>query len=492
MMQRALTQETESAAPPADRFSSVILPPFDLDIEQALLGALLVRNDALDQVIDFLEPLHFFDPLHRQIYGICVSLIAGGKVANPLTLRGYFQNAEPISADLTVAQYLGTLAVNAATTINARTYGTVIRDLAIRRELIVIGQDIAAAASEAHVEFTPNEQIEEAESRLFALVEHRERGQETDFASAVAAAVQSAKDAHTGKKIGLATKLVDLDDKLGGLHPTDLIILAGRPGMGKSSLAANIARNIAQEAVDKDGVVTRGTPVAFFSLEMSREQIAMRLLGECLEIASDRMRKGKLSDEEMRKIKDNATGVAEMPIHVDDTGALSIAQLSARARRLKRKHSIGLIIVDYLQYMQGSKRSENRVQDITAITAGLKALAKELRVPVLALSQLNRSVEGRDNKRPQLADLRESGSIEQDADAVLFVFREEYYVQRDKPAISDTEKYADWNAKLMEVKGKAEIIIAKQRHGATGMIDVAFSDELMRFSNLAQQGVNHG
>jgi replicative DNA helicase len=462
-------------------------PPHNFEAEQGVLGAILLRNDALERVVDILEPAHFFDPLHRQIYELASKLISAQRLASPITLKPFFEKAEPINETTTVPQYLGTLAVNATTINNVADYARIIRDMAIRRDLVMIGQDLVTGATEAHVDFPPEEQVEEAEARLFALVERSERGKEADLSEAIAEAMAEVEEAHKGEKTGLSTGISDLDEIIGRLQPTDLLILAGRPGMGKSALAANIAHFVAREKHDKDGVVIAGTPVAFYSLEMSKAQVALRLMGESSEMASSKMRKGELDSAQLGKLRDHIKGMTRIPVTVDDTGALSIAQLTARARRLKRRKNIGLIVVDYLQLMKSTKNTGNRVQDVAEITTGLKALAKELRVPIIALSQLSRGVESRDNKRPQLADLRESGSIEQDADIVMFVYRDEYYLEREKPSLTEPSAYADWNDKLMKVAGTAEIIVAKQRHGSTGTVKAHFNSELMRFSNLAKE-----
>jgi len=457
--------------------------PHNLEAEQALLGAMLVNNEAHDRVSSFLEPDHFYDPLHKQIYETASKLIASGKQAKPITLKTFFETAEPIDASLTVPQYLGRLAANATTIINARDYGRTIRDLAIRRGLIVIGEDVVNAAYDSPVDFPPVEQIEEAETRLFKLVDRREHGRECDFSAAAGAAMKSVRDAHLGKSLGLPTGLKDLDAKTGGLQSTDLIIVAGRPGMGKSTLTTTIADNVAAE----------GVPVAFYSLEMSKEQVATRIICGRAGVPVDRAMRGQLNDEELCRFGEKAAIVSGLPITIDETGAISIAQLAARARRLKRKRAIGLLIVDYLQLMVGaSRRGDNRVQEVTEITTGLKALAKELRVPVLALSQLSRRVEERTDKRPQLADLRESGSIEQDADVVLFVYREEHYLEQTRPDIAQESAYADWSAKMAPVRGKADVIIGKQRHGAIGSLQLQFDGRCMRFSNLAYSGQGGG
>lgn len=464
-----------------------VAPPNNIEAEQALLGALLIRNDALERVLEIVEPAHFYEPLHSQVYEAIVRLVSGQRKADPITLKAFFERAQPMADGTTIPQYLGRLAANATTTANVAEYARVIRDMSVRRNLVLIGQDLVTGATDAHVDFPPEDQVEEAEARLFSLVERSEKGKEADLADAIAEAMEEIEEAHKGEKTGLSTGISDLDEIIGRLQPTDLLILAGRPGMGKSALAANIAHYVAREKHDKDGEIVPGTPVAFYSLEMSKAQVALRLMGESSEIASSKMRKGELDAAQLGKLREHIKGMRKIPVTVDDTGAISIAQLSARARRLKRRKDIGLIVVDYLQLMKSTKNTGNRVQDVAEITTGLKALAKELRVPIIALSQLSRGVENRDNKRPQLADLRESGSIEQDADIVMFVYREEYYLEREKPSLTEPSAYADWNEKLMKVSGTAEIIVAKQRHGSTGTVKAQFDKELMRFANLATE-----
>jgi len=469
-------------------------PPHNLEAEQALLGAILVNNEALDRVSGFLTPEHFFDPLHGRIYETLATLIHAGKTATPVTVKTFFENVEPIDANLTVPQYLGRLAANATTIINAAEYGRTIYDLATRRALIVIGEDMVNTAYDSAVDHAPRAQIEEAEARLYALAEQNKYGQGFEtFHSALNHAIELANSAYqrSGHLSGAATGLVDLDNKLGGLQRSDLIILAGRPSMGKTALATNIAYNIAkayrgQRQPDGSMKTVDGGIVGFFSLEMSSEQLATRILSEQTEISSEKIRRGMIDESEFRRLQTIATEMSRIPLFIDQTGGITIAQLSARARKLKRQHGLDLLVVDYLQLLAGSKaRSDNRVQEITEITTGLKALAKELNVPVIALSQLSRQVETREDKRPQLSDLRESGSIEQDADVVLFVFREEYYVERLKPA-EGTPEFADWMAKMSQVSGKAEVIIGKQRHGPVGTIELSFEGQFTRFGNLAR------
>jgi replicative DNA helicase len=469
--------------------------PHNIEAEQALLGAILVNNEAFYRVSDFLEPQHFYEPIHQKIYDLARNLVRAGKLATPVTLKTFLP-ADIDIAGMTLVQYLARLAAEATTVINAEDYGRTIYDLSVRRALIVIGEDMVNVAFDAPVDFAPREQIEHAERKLYEIAETgRYDSGFQRFAQALTTAVDMAAHAfqRDGKLSGLATGLDDLDRMMGGMQPSDLVILAGRPGMGKTALATNVAYNVAkawQGEVKPDGhiVTVNGGIVGFFSLEMSAEQLATRIIAEQTEIPSNKIRRGGISEADFEKIKDVSIELQHLPFYVDETGGLSVAQLAARARRLKRQRGLNLLIVDYLQLLQGSTRrsSENRVQEITEITTKLKALAKELNVPILALSQLSRQVESRDDKRPQLSDLRESGSIEQDADVVLFVFREEYYHQMRKPSEAQHDKFAEWLAEADKVHGKAEVIIGKQRHGPTGTVELQFDAAVTRFSSLAQ------
>ena len=469
--------------------------PHNIEAEQALLGAVLVNNEALDRVSSFLEVGHFYDPLHGQIFETLSKLIQQGKQATPVTLKTFFENAEPIDAQMTVPQYLGRLAASATTIINAEEYGRTIYDLAIRRHLIVLGEDLVNVAFDSPVDFPPEKQIEDAEGRLYELAEQGKYGQGFQtFGAALTHAIDMASSAYQreGHLSGLATGLTDLDNKMGGLQSSDLIILAGRPSMGKTALATNIAYNIAKSyraepQTDGTQKVVDGAIVGFFSLEMSAEQLATRILSERAEIASEKIRRGMIDENDFRKLVEVSQEMSRIPLYIDQTGGISIAQLAARARRLKRQKGLGLLIVDYLQLLTGNKRtSEGRVQEVTEITTGLKALAKELAVPIIALSQLSRQVEQRDDKRPQLSDLRESGSIEQDADVVMFVFREEYYAERKKPSETNVDEMLKWQGEMSQVHGRAEVIIGKQRHGPTGTVQLAFEAQFTRFGNLAR------
>jgi len=469
--------------------------PHNIEAEQALLGAILVNNEAFYRVSDFLEPRHFFEPIHQNLYEITGSLIRVGKIANPVTLKTFLP-ADVDIAGLTVSQYLARLAAEATTVINAEDYGRTIYDLAIRRSLIVIGEEMVNVAFDAPVDFAPRDQIEDAERRLYELAETgKYDGGFQRFAAALTTAVDMAARAYQrdGRLSGIATGLQDVDRMMGGLQSSDLVILAGRPGMGKTSLATNMAYNIArawQGEVRPDGQreTVNGGIVGFFSLEMSAEQLATRIISEQTEIPSYRIRRGEIDPSDFDRIAAVAREMESLPLYIDETGGLAIAQLAARARRLKRQKGLDLLVIDYLQLLQGSTRRaiEGRVQEVTEITTGLKALAKELNVPILALSQLSRQVENRDDKRPQLSDLRESGSIEQDADVVLFVFREEYYLKNKEPRPGSDEHFK-WQTDMEAVHGKAELIIGKQRHGPTGTVQLQFKADVTRFSDLADE-----
>jgi replicative DNA helicase len=471
--------------------------PHNIDAEQALLGAILVNNDALERVSSFLKAEHFFDPLHAQIFETANKLIAAGKQATPITLRTFFENHEPIDTGLTVPIYLGQLATQATTIINAKDYGQTIYDLSLRRQLITIGEEMVTTAYDSPVDASPEQQISDAEGKLFELAEVGKFGQGFQgFNEALRNAIEMANAAYQrdGGLSGISSGLRDLDGRMGGLQRSDLIVLAGRPSMGKTSLVTNIAYNVAKARLrswrerpdlPKDSEEHDGAVVAFFSLEMSAEQLATRILSEQAEIGSEKIRRGMIDETEFRKLVEVSQEMAEAPLYIDQTGGLTIAQLSARARKLKRQKGLDLLIVDYLQLLSGSAGAQaNRVQEITQITTGMKALAKELKVPIIALSQLSRAVEQREDKRPQLSDLRESGSIEQDADVVMFVFREEYYVERAKPA-EGTPEFGDWMAKMQTVAGRAEVIIGKQRHGPVGTVNLAFDGQFTRFADLA-------
>ena len=469
-------------------------PPHNIEAEQALLGAMLVNNDAFYRVSDFLEPAHFFEPVHKQIYEITSQIIRQNKVANPVTLKNFLP-ADLAIGELNPAQYLARLAAEATTIINAEDYGRSIYDLALRRALIGIGEDVVNIAFDAPIDMPPKAQIEAAERRLFALAETgRYDGGFHSFEEALKTAIDMASEAYQrdGHLSGIATGLDDLDRQMGGLQPSDLIVLAGRPAMGKTSLVTNIAFNIAKAyrgEVQPDGSMktVNGGIVGFFSLEMSAEQLATRVVAEQSGVSSSHIRRGSIDENQFARVVEASREMARIPLYIDQTGGLSIAQLTARARRLKRQRGLDVLMIDYLQLLQGNGKGQaNRVQEITEITTGLKALAKELAVPVIALSQLSRQVESRDDKRPQLSDLRESGSIEQDADVVMFVYRDEYYLKGKMPK-EGTEDFFKWQAEMEQVAGTAEVIIGKQRHGPTGTVQLQFEAEITRFSNLAKR-----
>jgi replicative DNA helicase len=475
-------------------------PPANTEAEQALLGAIFRNNLAHSRVADFLQPEHFSFAVHGRIFAAICKLIDRGQNANPTTLKNLFDQ-DPSLADIGGARYLSQLAESAVTIINAEDYGRQIHDLYLRRQLIELGENVVNEAFRQELDDPAVVQIERAEQRLYGLASiGQAEGGFQPFESALTRAINNAEAAfkRDGRTVGVATGFIDLDKKLGGLHPSDLIILAGRPGMGKTSLATNIAFNAAKAYVAGIGANGRkfaedGAVIGFFSLEMSSEQLATRILAEESNVSSDRIRRGDVRKDDFDRFVAVSQYLATLPLYIDDTPALSVAALRTRARRLKRQQGLDLIIIDYLQLMRPSTASrgpENRVQEISEITRGLKAIAKELDVPVVALSQLSRAVEQREDKRPQLADLRESGSIEQDADVVMFIYREEYYRGRT-PKIGENEtqekfneRHDEWVAHMEKIHGVAEVIIEKQRHGPTGTITLQFEGEITKFSNL--------
>jgi replicative DNA helicase len=466
--------------------------PHNIEAEQQLLGAILTNNDVYDRIASLVKPEHFFDPVHQRIFERAASRIQRNALVSPVTLKIYFEDDDGLK-ELGGPSYLVRLAGAAISSYAARDYAQMIYDLAVRRELMSLGRDLTAKAAKIEIDSEPKDQIIEAEQRLYKLGEQgvAERGFQS-FLKAVTEAVISANAAHQrgGGLAGISTGLTDLDKKLGGLHPSDLLILAGRPSMGKTSLATNIAFNIAKAYKrgrthdGSDGAVEGGV-VGFFSLEMSAEQLAARILSEASEVPSEQIRRGDMTETEFRKFVEAAKSLESCPLYIDDTPALPISQCAARARRLKRTHGLDVLIIDYLQLLKGTGKGDNRVQEVSEITQGLKAIAKELNIPVIALSQLSRQVESREDKRPQLSDLRESGSIEQDADVVMFVYRDEYYKEREKPGDHELEKMAQWQTLMESVRGKAEVIIGKQRHGPIGHVELAFEGKFTRFSDLA-------
>ena len=484
-----------AALPSVDEEGSLYRrPPANVEAEQALLGAILINNRAYEQVSEFLRSDNFSGALHGRIFDAIGKQIERGQEANPTTLQFFFEHDEEL-AEVGGHTYLARLAASAVTVINARDYGRTVHDLFLRRQLIGLGEDTVNEAYASDVEDDAVQQIERAEQRLYDLATVGDyQGGFRDFPSILIETIKMAEAAYKrdGKLSGVGTGLTDIDNLLGGLHASDLIILAGRPSMGKTALATNIAFHAANSyrtEIDESGQehVVDGAVVAFFSLEMSAEQLAARILSEESGVGSEAIRRGRMTGAEFQQLVEATHRLQRARIFIDDTPALTVSALRTRARRLKRQHGLGLIVVDYLQLVGAtSTRSDNRVQEVSEITRGLKTLAKELNVPVVALSQLSRQVEQRDDKRPQLADLRESGSIEQDADVVMFIFREEYYVSRREPR-EDTPEHHAWQEEMDKVHNLAEVIVAKQRHGPTGKAMLHFNAMLTKFGNLAKE-----
>jgi replicative DNA helicase len=471
--------------------------PRNVEAEAALLGALMVDNRIVEDVQMELRAAHFFEPLHGRIYEQILRLVDRNMVANPVTLKPLLE-ADPALKELGGAGYLAQLTGSGAAVIGARDFARQIYDLALLRELIGVGRNLVESALDTSESIDPRGQIEGAEMALYAVAEQGgDTGGMKTFAQATRMAVEMAEKALNsgGHVSGITTGLDGLNNRTGGVHPSDLIIVAGRPGMGKSSLATNIAYNAARRWVRDmaDGIAPEksvGAPVAIFNLEMSADQLATRILAENSGISGEALRMGKISHADFQNLVRASRELQDLPLFIDDTAGLTIAALRTRARRLKRRHNIGMIVIDYLQLLQGSgKGNENRVNEISEISRGLKQLAKELMVPVIALSQLSRAVESREDKRPQLSDLRESGSIEQDADMVWFLYREDYYEMSKEPNIEqDPAAYAQWAEKMDRIKGHSELIVAKQRHGATGKVRLFFDAKITRFSDLADEG----
>jgi replicative DNA helicase len=482
------------------KLATVREEPQNLEAEQALLGSILVNNAAYHRISEFLKGEHFANALHGKLYDALARLIEKGQVVSVITLKTYLEQDEAMK-EAGGAAFLAGLAAASVHVIDAEQFGRVIHDLYLRRQLIALGHDVVNGAFKPTLEESAMEQIEIAEKSLYDLASVGQiEGGFKPFRASLTEAMVAAEAAYhrAGQLTGVATGLFQLDQLLGGLHKSDLVILAGRPAMGKSSLATNIGFNAAKayrEEHDSNGgsKVADGAVVGFFSLEMSAEQLATRMISEQAEIPSEKIRKGEMISADFDRVLSVANELEHLNFFIDDTPALSIAALRTRARRLKRMHGLGLLIVDYLQLLapSGKSRQENRVQEVSEITRGLKTLAKELDVPVLALSQLSRAVEQREDKRPQLADLRESGSIEQDADVVMFIYRDEYYLMRDEPQRraeeSDqrfNERHDAWRQRCEQQYGKAEVIVAKQRHGPTGIVRLAFEGQFTKFGNL--------
>lgn len=478
-------------------------PPYNAEVEQALLGAILRNNRAYEAAADLLRPMHFYVPEHQRLYEHIKKLIDKGQVASPATLSHIAQGDE-ILREAGGTAYLYELATNVVTVLNASDYAKTIHDLHLKRELIGLGEDIVNDAYDNQdMDFTADKQIEKTEQRLYDLATTGEVDRTVksiDFAAKAALMMAEQAFSRDSHIVGVTTGLRDIDDRLGGLHKSDLLILAGRPAMGKTALATNIAYNAAsayKKIVTDDGrEIEEGGVVLFFSLEMSAEQLAGRLISTCAGVPSDKIRRGDIQQEEFERVVVASQELGRLPLYIDDTPALSITGLRQRARRVKRQYGLHLVVVDYLQLLQGppEKRMDNRVQEVSEITRGLKTLAKDLEIPVLALSQLSRQVENREDKRPQLSDLRESGSIEQDADVVSFVYRPEYYLEKETPEQRPNEapdKFEERRLRheqlLVEKRNVAEFIIAKQRHGPVGTVELFFNGELTLFDDLDRQ-----
>ena len=457
--------------------------PANLEAEQALLGSILVNNDIIDEVSNIVNPSSFYDPAHTKIYEVIETLNNKGMIANPITLKNYFEKDNMLD-EVGGTEYLVKLTRFSGSTKQAMDYAKVIHEMYLRRELVLISDNLSSETLNAK-EQSAEKIIENTEKSLFDLAERGSFSQSfLKFNQALDQTIEMATLAMKNDKgiVGVPTGLTDLDEKLGGLHKSDLVILAGRPSMGKTALATNIAYHAAQNILSGQ----EKSSVAFFSLEMSSEQLSTRILSEQARIRSDDIRRGKVTEEEINRYIETSRNIYNLPLFIDETPAITIATLSNRARRIKRLFGVSLIVVDYIQLMRSnSNKNEGRVQEISEITQGLKALAKELGVPILALSQLSRAVEQRDDKQPQLADLRESGSIEQDADVVMFVYREEYYLERKQPKLGSIE-HAEWQSKMNDVNGLADIILGKQRHGPTGTVKVEFEGIYTKFKDLSK------
>ena len=459
--------------------------PSNLEAEQALLGSILINNDIIDEVSTLINSNIFYDPAHIKIYEVIESLNNKGMIANPITLKNFFEKDNMLN-EVGGTEYLVKLTRFSASTKQAIDYAKIIHEMYLRRELVLVSDKLSSDTLNANSQEKNAEQIiEDTEKSLYVLAEKGTFSQSyLKFSKALDETIKMATLAMQSDQgiVGVPTGLTDLDEKLGGLHKSDLVILAGRPSMGKTALATNIAFNAAQHILS----LQEKSSVAFFSLEMSSEQLSTRILSEQARIKSDDIRRGKVTEEEINRYIETSRNIYNLPLYIDETPAITIAALSNRARRIKRLFGLSLIVVDYIQLMRSSSnKNDGRVQEISEITQGLKALAKELSVPVLALSQLSRAVEQRDDKQPQLADLRESGSIEQDADVVMFVYREAYYLERKQPKLGSIE-HAEWQSKMNDVNGLADIILGKQRHGPTGTIKVEFEGIYTKFKDLSK------
>lgn len=489
IMDKSLTEDfsdldTERSLKSSDKM------PQNIEAEQSLIGSVLFDNKVLEDLPTNFATRHFFDPLHATIFDACIFLIDNGRLADPLTLKSYLKQ-DDLQRDMDIEKYLSELREGVVSLSKAKFYAEEIRNCYVRRSLIRIGDELINKSVNPTIDITPDQEISNTEEQLYNLAEKDQiNSGPLDFKSVLASATNQINEAYNrkGKLSGIDTGFSGLNRQLGGLNKSDLLVLAGRPAMGKTALATNIGFNAA-----KSSKLEKNESILIFSLEMSAEQLAQRILAEQSTIDSHKLRSGDLNETEFSKLVSTQNDILNLPFFIDDTPAISVGQIASRARRLKRTHGLSLIIIDYIQLIQGSKASEaqGRVQEVSNITRGLKSLAKELNVPILALSQLSRAVEQREDKRPILADLRESGSIEQDADVVMFVYREEYYLDKSEPTQRDNENQESFNERFLKwqdrrnmAEGKAEIIISKQRHGPTGIVQVQFEAKFTRFMDL--------
>ena len=453
--------------------------PNNIEAEQSVIGSILLSNEIFDEISMLISSKNFYDPMHQKIYNAIESLIYKGMLANPITLKNFFENEQD---ELNIPEYLVKITKFSSSTRQTIEYSKLIYDLYVKRELIKISGNVIDSAKLNEIDNDGQKIIENYEKSLFDLAEKGSFASSlVKFDEAMKQTIEMASNAYKNEEgiVGVPSGLTDLDDRLGGLHKSDLVIIAGRPSMGKTALATNIAFHAAKKIQDEG----KKSSIAFFSLEMSSEQLSTRILAEQSRIKSNDIRRGKISEEQFDKFIETSKNISELPLYIDETPAISIAALSNRARRIKRLYGLDMVVIDYIQLMRASNFKDGRVQEISEITQGLKALAKELSVPVLALSQLSRAVEQRDLKKPQLSDLRESGSIEQDADVVMFVYREAYYLEKQEPRAA-TVDHAEWQAKMNEVANLAEIIIGKQRHGPTGNIMLEFEPMFTKFKDI--------
>ena len=453
--------------------------PNNIEAEQSVIGSILLSNEIFDEINMIINYRNFYDPMHQKIFSAIEKLIFSGMLANPITLKNHFENEKD---EINIPEYLVKITKFSSSSRQTIEYSKLIYDLYVKRELIKISENVIDASKLNDLDNDGQKIIESFEKSLFDLAEKGSFNSSlVKFDEAMKMTIEMASNAYKNDEgiVGVPTGLTDLDDRLGGLHKSDLLIIAGRPSMGKTALATNIAYNAAKKIQDDN----KKSTVAFFSLEMSSEQLSTRILAEQSRIKSNDIRRGRISEDQFDKFIETSKNISELPLYIDETPAITIAALSNRARRIKRLYGLDLVVVDYIQLMRASNFKDGRVQEISEITQGLKALAKELSVPVLALSQLSRAVEQRDDKKPQLSDLRESGSIEQDADVVMFVYRESYYIERKEPRPATVE-HAEWQAKMNEVSNLAEIIIGKQRHGPTGNVMLEFEAMFTKFKDI--------